>query len=133
MRKLFLLFAPMLCLLLPSNNYANPTDALGSISGTVEETELQQPVTYADGLVKSADGTKTITGGITGEDGKFEIDKLEDGTFTLEVQFIGYRTHSQKLTISKEDRSVELGTIALVGETRELEGVELVAERTTIE
>src|SRR5690606_11343496 len=79
MRKLFLLFAPMLCMLLPTNNYANPTDALGSISGTVVENELQQPVAYAAVVIKSADGTKTITGGITGEDGKFEIDKLEDG------------------------------------------------------
>lgn len=133
MRKLFLLFAPLLCLLLPTNNYAHPSDALGSISGTVVENELHQPVAYAAVVVKSGDGTRTITGGITGEDGKFEIDKLEDGTYFLEIQYIGYRTHTQKLTIAKEDRTVELGTIALVEETRQLEGVEVVGERTTIE
>src|SRR5690606_30522677 len=133
MKKLFLLFAPLLCMLLPTKNHAHSTDALGSISGTVVDNLLHQPVAYAAVVVKSGDGTLTVTGGITGEDGKFEIGKLEDGTYSLEVQFIGYRTHSQKLVISKEGRSVEVGTITLVEETRELEGVEVVAERTTIE
>src|SRR5690606_28072859 len=41
--------------------------------------------------------------------------------------------HSQKLVISKANRKVTVGTITLVEETRELEGVEVVAERTTIE
>ncbi len=133
MRKLKLLLALVLCALYPTTQYANTAEALGSISGTVVDNALHQPVAYAAVVVKTGDGSQTITGGITSEDGTFEIDELEDGTFTLLVQFIGYKTHSQKLVISKANRKVTVGTITLVEETRELEGVEVVAERTTIE
>src|SRR5690606_31015818 len=134
MKRLTLLFALFACSLSSSFSFANnPDTALGSISGTVVDNALHQPVPYAAVVIKSEDGTETITGGITTEDGKFEIKKLNDGTFTLEVQFIGYKTHSQKLVLSKNNRNLDIGTITLMEETRELDEVEVVAERTTIE
>nr|WP_299000988.1 outer membrane beta-barrel family protein [uncultured Allomuricauda sp.] len=112
----------------------NDTDLkIGSITGTVIDNAQKQPVAYAAIVIKSEDGTETITGGITTEDGKFEIKKLPEGSFTLEVQFIGYETHIQKLEISKKNKKVDLGTITLMESTQELEEVEVVAERTTIE
>ena len=102
MKKLFLFVALALCGI--QSNYSNSNDpetALGSISGTVVDNALQQPVAYAAIVIKSENGTETITGGITEDDGSFEIKKLPDGTFVLEVQFIGYKTYSQELIISK--------------------------------
>ena len=113
---------------------ANDTDTkIGSITGTVIDNAQKQPVAYAAIVIKSADGTETITGGITTEDGKFEIKKLPEGSFTLEVQFIGYETYTQKLEITRKNKKLELGTITLMESTQELEEVEVVAERTTIE
>ena len=134
MKKVFLLVALVLCSI--QSNYSNSNDpetAVGSISGTVVDNTLQQPVAYAAIVIKSENGSKTITGGITEEDGSFEIKKLPDGSFILEVQFIGYKTYSQELVISKKSRNVDLGTITLEEETQELNEVEVVAERTTIE
>ncbi len=134
MKKLFLVVALVLCSI--QSNYSNSNDpetALGTISGKVVDNTLQQPVAYAAIVIKSENGTKTITGGITEDDGSFEIKKLPDGAFILEVQFIGYKTYSQELVISKNNRNQDLGTITLEEETRELDEVEVVAERTTIE
>ncbi len=134
MKKLFLVVALALCGI--QSNYSNnidPETALGSISGTVVDNTLQQPVAYAAIVIKSENGTETITGGITEDDGSFEIKKLPDGSFILEVQFIGYKTYSQELVITKNNRNLDLGTITLEEETRELDEVEVVAERTTIE
>lgn len=134
MKKFTLLFALFLCALNSSFSFANDPDAaLGSISGTVVDNAMNQPVAYAAVVVKSENGTETITGGITTEEGTFEIKQLPDGTFLFEVQFIGYKTHSQKLVISKDNRNVNIGTITLVEQTQELNEVELVGERTTIE
>lgn len=135
MKRVILLFALLLCSTYSARLTANnDTDtAIGSISGTVIDNTLKQPVAYAAIVIKSEDGTKTITGGITTEDGNFEIKKLPEGSFIMEVQFIGYKTHSQKLVITKKNRKVEVGTITLIEETEELSGVEVVAERTTIE
>ncbi|HBU77242.1 MAG TPA: TonB-dependent receptor, partial [Muricauda sp.] len=134
MRHVSFLVALLLCMTSPFLTFANdPNDALGVINGKVIDEISNEPVAYAAVVIKSEDGSQTITGGITTEDGSFEINKLPDGTFIFEVQYIGYKTYSQKLVISKGKRILDLGTVTLVEETKELEGVELVAERTTIE
>nr|WP_321414028.1 TonB-dependent receptor [uncultured Allomuricauda sp.] len=134
MRHVSFLVALLLCMTSPFSLFANDTDeALGVIKGKVIDNVSNQPVAYAAVVIKSEDGTETITGGITTEDGNFEINKLPDGTFIFEVQYIGYKTYSQKLVVAKGKRILNLGTVTLVEETKELEGVELVAERTTIE
>ncbi len=114
-------------------SHANEPDTkVGSITGKVIENTTKQPVAYAAIVIKSKEG-QTITGGITTEDGNFEVDKLPEGTFVLEIQFIGYKTHVQELVISKKRKKIEIGTITLVEDTQKLEEVEVVAERTTIE
>ncbi len=118
--------------------WANPdpeiTDLrIGSINGQVIENSSGNPVAFAAIVLKSLEDGSTITGGITKEDGSFELKKLPEGTFRLEVQFIGYKTHSREITITKRNRKLELGTIGLEEEAEELSGVEVVAERTTIE
>lgn len=135
MKRVILLFALLLCGVssktLAADNDNEPP--VGIISGTVIDNALKQPVAYAAIVIKSEDGTKTITGGITTENGNFEIKKIPEGSFILEVQFIGYKTHSQKLVITKKNRKVAVGTITLMEETEELSEVEVVGERTTIE
>ncbi len=135
MKRVLLLFTLFLCSVFASNLFANNNTEppIGSISGTIVDNALNQPVAYAAIVIKSEDGSKTITGGITTENGTFEIKKLPEGSFILEVQFIGYKTHSQKLVITKKNRKVDVGTIMLMEETEELSEVEVVAERTTIE
>ncbi|UII76570.1 TonB-dependent receptor family protein [Flagellimonas sp. HMM57] len=135
MKRVFLLFTLLLCSIYSTDLQANDnTDTkIGSISGTVIDNAQQQPIAYAAIVIKSEDGSKTITGGITTEDGKFEIVKLPEGVFILEVQFIGYKTHSQKLEITKKNKKLDVGTITLMEDAEKLEEVEVVAERTTIE
>ncbi len=134
MKKVFLLFA-LFCYGALSANYSpDPTDIKdGSISGKVVDKNLQQPVSYAAIVIKSENGSETVTGGITHEDGSFEISKLPEGNLSLEVQFIGYKTYYQKIIISKENKKLDLGVIILEEEAQQLAGVEVVGERTTIE
>ncbi|MGI9547659.1 MAG: TonB-dependent receptor domain-containing protein [Flavobacteriaceae bacterium] len=106
---------------------------IGTINGQVIESSSGNPVAYAAIVLISADDGSTITGGITKDDGSFELKKLPEGNFIFEVQFIGFKTHSRELTISKQNRKLELGIIYLEEEAEELSGVEVVAERTTIE
>ncbi|MEL6304649.1 MAG: carboxypeptidase-like regulatory domain-containing protein, partial [Bacteroidota bacterium] len=106
------------------NSTKNDTDTkIGSITGIVVNQAKNEPVAYAAIVIKSEDGTETITGGITTEDGRFEVKKLPEGTFRLEVQFIGYETHVQTLEITKKNKKLDLGTIALKESTQALEEV----------
>ena len=134
MKKVLLLLA-FFCYATIFANSADPeTDLkIGSVSGKVVDKTLNQPIAYAAIVIKSRDESGVVTGGITQEDGTFEIKDLPEGELTFEVQFIGYRTHSQPITISRKNRKLDLGTIVLEEEAEELSGVEVVGERTTIE
>ncbi len=81
----------------------------GSISGKVIDQSLHAPVAYATVVVKSLNDSTNITGGITSEDGSFKIEKLPDGEFIVEVQYIGYKTHSQQITLDKGHRNARIG------------------------
>ncbi|WP_411031628.1 TonB-dependent receptor domain-containing protein [Spongiimicrobium sp. 3-5] len=134
MNKLILLFALLLSSAISARNInTNPELKIGTITGKVIDRTLGQPVAYAAIVIKPADGSSTLTGGITKEDGTFEVKGLPEGNLIFEVQFIGYKTYSQPITISKSKRKLDMGTISLDEETEELTGVDVVAERTTIE
>ena len=133
MRKVSLIITLLLCGVIFAND-TDPSDLkIGTVSGRVIDKILQQPVAYAAIVIKNLEDSATVTGGITQDDGNFEIKKLPEGTFTFEVQFIGYKTHSQQITISKDNRKLNLGVIMLEEDVEELSGVDVVAERTTIE
>jgi len=134
MKRAVLLFVLFSSGALMANSPMPPTDLkIGSVSGQVIDKTLRQPVAYAAIVIKSQENNSTITGGITEDNGNFEVKKLPEGTFIFEVQFIGYKTHSQQITISKDNRKLNLGVIVLEEEVEELSGVDVVAERTTIE
>ena len=128
MRKVVLLFALLFCGVITANILPDPTELKnGSIAGKVIDQLLQEPVAYAAIVIKSKTDATNITGGITQEDGTFEIKGLPEGDLILEIQFIGYKTHSQTITISKRNKKINIGVVSILEETEQLEGVEVVA------
>lgn len=132
----------MLCVILystistaqPSPSEPSTPDAkIGTVTGKVIDQKLKEPVPYATVAIKSATDSTTLTGGITSEDGSFEINKIEEGDLILEVQFIGYETYSKPIKIDRGNRKINIGVIALKENVTELEGVDVVAERSTVE
>ena len=112
----------------------DPTDLkIGTVSGRVVDNAQKQAVPYAAVILKTRENDSTITGGITEEDGSFELKDLPEGEYRLVVQFIGYESFQQPLTIDREHIKIDLGTIELAEAAEELAGVEVVGERTTIE
>ncbi|WP_026348541.1 TonB-dependent receptor domain-containing protein [Eudoraea adriatica] len=112
---------------------SDPDIVFGSISGRVVDNIQNKPVAYAAIVIKRTSDNTTITGGITDKDGIFQIKKLPEGSFIVEVQFIGFKSFIKQITLSKDNRNPDLGIISLEEEAEELAGVEIVAERTTIE
>lgn len=106
---------------------------IGVVSGKVLDKNLQQPISYASIVIKSKADGSTITGGITTEDGTFEVKDIPEGEMIFEVQYIGYKTYSQEINITRRNRKIDVGSINLEEDVALLEDVEVVAERTTIE
>lgn len=116
-----------------SSARANPDPTeLGTITGQVMDKEFQEPIPYATITVTTPEG-EMVTGAVTNVDGSFSVDKLADGTYNFKVQFMGYKPFSREVVVSGGNREIKIGTIYLEAEVAELNSVDVVAERSTIE
>ncbi|MDO4783218.1 MAG: TonB-dependent receptor [Capnocytophaga felis] len=101
-----------------------------SISGKVIDSETKNPLEYATIVLKSLSNPTKITGGVTNEKGEFDV-KAPKGMYHLKVQFFSFKTYEVKNFNLNDDK--KLGNIVLKIDVEELSGVEVVAERTTVE
>ncbi len=105
---------------------------LGAVSGQVVDAKTNEPIPYVNIIVSDND-ENIISSGITSEDGKFNIDDLSKGSFKVSIQFIGYKTHEQNISVEKNKTKLNLGVIKLEEEATALDEVTIVAENTTIQ
>lgn len=101
-----------------------------NITGTVIDLETGQPLEYATLVLQNVRRPDRITGGITDSSGKFEVQTLP-GQYNVRVEYLGYKTYELKEQVYRS--STDLGRITLTIDAEQLEDVELVGERTTVE
>ena len=126
----------LLCMLLLSVlSYASSTETAaareGTISGRVIDASLNEPLPYVNVIIKDSENN-ILTGGITKEDGSFEIEKIPAGTVILSVQYIGFKTATKTIIIGKGNYKINIGDIYLEEDIASLDEVTIVAEVTTI-
>ncbi|MFV8356661.1 TonB-dependent receptor [Flavobacterium sp. XS1P32] len=102
----------------------------GMISGKIIDKKTNEPLPYVNIVIK--ENSKVVTGGITSDKGTFQIKNLAVKDYTIEIQFIGYKTILQNAKLT-ENSNLNLNTIALEEDAIQLKGVEIVSEKSSIE
>jgi outer membrane receptor protein involved in Fe transport len=133
MKKLFLLL-PFFSLLLvqgqrPGGSLGQRQEAI-TITGKVLDKETGQPLEYATLVLQSLRNPDQVTGGISDINGVFSVETMP-GRYNVSVEFISYSSYT--LENQSYTSSTDLGTITLSLDVEQLEGVEVVAEKTTVE
>lgn len=125
--KLLVLLLVSNCAFLAAQTNGNQ----GVINGKVIDKNTKQPVPYVN--VSVMEDNTIVTGGLTQENGNFTIKGLALKKYTIEIQFIGYKKVVQEVTLTENNKTANLNTIAIEEEAVQLAGVEIVKERSTIE
>ena len=100
------------------------------LTGIVIDKTTKEPLEYATLVLQSVRNPSRVTGGITDENGKFSVETLP-GRYNIRIEYISYTTYrleDQLLRASKD-----FGQIELALDVEQLEAVEVVGERTTVE
>lgn len=98
-----------------------------SVSGKILDNE-EEPMAFAFIVMTNLlDSSSAST--YSDIDGKFSIE-VNDGRYALDVSIVGYANYRDTIEVS---RSKRLGSIYLESGTTELEAVEIVAEKSTVE
>jgi len=102
------------------------------ISGTIIEFDESLPLDYATAALFHEEDNRLQTGVITNQEGFFEIKKIPNGRYYLELSFIGYSTKTVKnLELSKNQKFINIGVVSLeLG--NQLSEIELRSERSTV-
>ena len=95
--------------------------SVGSLFGTAEDE-------FGDPMVGATVRLRPLSGGTsTGMDGSFRFEGLADGSYTLEVSYVSYKTLLMEVVVS--GRTVLSQRLRLLPDSRVMEAVEVKGER----
>jgi len=100
------------------------------ITGKVIEKSTNQPLEYASIFAQNSKNPSIVNGGMTDSKGEFTFD-VPVGTYYIKIEFLGFKTIEYKDKAITSD--LNLGTIAVVEDTKQLDEVVVIAERSTVE
>lgn len=107
----------------------------GTLSGRVLDNSSGQPIEFATITVMSSRDSSIETGGVTGKDGRFKIEKIRSGDYTIQITFIGYeikRIPGVKFG-HQEQVTKELGDIRLNSTINAIATAEVVEKKEYME
>ncbi len=116
------------------NNEDDSGDKGGKVTGAIIDRTTKKPMSYANVAIYTLQDSGLISGGITNDDGRFEISNLKFGDFYLEAQFIGFdKTSISNISLDRKNSSVDIGMIELSPSSIELNEVNVVADKALVE
>ena len=105
---------------------------IGRVYGRITD-EHKKPVAYATVALYISKGKKDslITGGLSEQNGDFNLTELPFGRFKVSISFVGYKTYSQLVVVRPPDFvEQDLGNIGLQPDEQVLREVEITAEKS---
>lgn len=99
------------------------------ITGKIIEQDTKLPLEFATVTIQTP-ANVTVNGGLTNEKGEYSIE-VAPGTYNIKFDFISFK--STAITGKTITADINLGTTVLAPDATLLKGVEIVAERSTVE
>ncbi|CAM3622910.1 putative TonB-dependent receptor [Flavobacterium saliperosum S13] len=107
-----------------------PQKAKVKVSGKVIEKSTNQPLEYASIYAQNSKNPAIVSGGMTDAKGEFTFD-VPAGTYYIKVEFLGFKTVEFKDKVI--DKDTNLGVVNVVQDSKQLDEVVVIAERSTVE
>ena len=112
-------------LLILLNTIANAQN----IKGKVVDSLAKSAIEYASIGIYSSSDNKLVSGAVTDANGAFNINNLKANTYNLKIDFIGYQTKLIKNINLNSVKSIDLGSILLIGSAQMLNEITVTGEK----
>ena len=119
----------LLVLMLAASLAVLSVHAQRMVSGKVIEQDTQDAVIQATASILS--GEKVVSNAVTNTEGAFRVKAPSDGTYTLKITYVGFKTYTKKITI-KDGKDFHAGTISLVPDAIMLKGTTVTARASKV-
>ena len=140
-KKLVFIFFSLFILNVGSAQQSDRHKGKFTISGKVIDQENSKPIEYASIALYLASDNKLITGVITNQKGDFSLTGIQNGVYSLNIEFMGYESNKIKCIILDSNVKIEepiklrinsvlLSSIQVTGKTGEKQ---ITLEKTKID
>ena len=106
--------------------------AAGSVTGTVVDGSDNSPVAFATVSLYNA-AEELVNGSLSEIDGTFVVTDVADGTYRVDVTFLGYEKVSVEGVVVSGGKATAVGTVTLGASAEMLEEVTVTGQRALIE
>jgi len=120
---------------IPVLSYSQSYDFTGTVTDSID-----MPLIGATVVFLNPQDSVMAGFGITNGKGKFTIDDIKEGSYSLQITYIGYGTFENLVEASGSENDIDLGNIKLAGNANMLDAVEikgrfipLVVKKDTVE
>lgn len=115
-----------------ANAMASRIGNIGRVYGKIVDATTKKPVEFASVVIVRSMGPRDsiLGGGLTLENGDFNVDKLPFGPLKVKVSFVGYLEYSKTFMLVPPDNAeLDLGDLALKSDAKVLDAVQVTAEK----
>ena len=107
--------------------------APGRVSGVVASAESGEPLAAVAITVRNARDSTIVSGGMTSVDGRFRIDGLVFGVYTVRVSYVGHTPQNiEGIELTQAKPAADLGMVKLAVAPVELDAIEAQAQRSPV-
>ena len=117
-----------------TNVETTPTVGKGKISGTVIDSATAEPLEFTTITLIDVNTGKPVDGNICDEKGNFSLNKIKEGSYKLQIAFMGYeKKEIEDINISEKKEVFSLGSIRLASSEKQMKEVVVEGKRDLIE
>ena len=103
--------------------------AQGSVKGKVLDKQTDEVMEFVNVVVQTPAG-KLVKGAITDAAGQFLVTGLKDGTYQLQVSFVGYKTLTRQFSVSPQNRQQQYKALYMSEDSKVLGEVQVTGQRS---
>lgn len=103
-----------------------------NVSGTIKDKVSNETLPFVNVVLKKTGDSSFVSGTISNDNGLFTISDAKPGDYLLEVTYIGYRKYSSPLFIGSNSEFIDLGSILLEENVRQLNEVVVTGQQDAV-
>tara|TARA_R110000796_G_scaffold96719_1_gene203169 strand:- start:625629 stop:628043 length:2415 start_codon:yes stop_codon:yes gene_type:complete len=103
-----------------------------NVSGTIKDKVSNETLPFVNIVLKKSADSSFVTGAISNDNGLFTISDAKPGDYMMEVTYTGYRKYSSPVFIGSNSEFIDLGTILLEEDVRQLNEIVVTAQQDAV-
>lgn len=103
-----------------------------TISGIVKDNKNKTPIAFANVSIKKTTDSSFVAGTITNEEGRFSFTDIKSANYFIQFSYAGYIIKSQPLLVGSLSAFLDIGTIELQQEVKQLQDVIVTSKQDDI-